>query len=125
MASAVLGEFIRYKVAGRLYMNEKNAQNATTGQATQQRPQQAKAELSFVTKKYLVTFRQQICIMLNDTPVFTQIAICEYQEQSDDGARYADTPKEFLIVGLPDGKKLTHALKLRLEYGGIFAMIEL
>jgi hypothetical protein len=87
--------------------------------------QEAKTEaLAFVTKKVLVTFNQQICVMVNENPVFTHAAVCEYQQSSDENRMHI--PDELTIVGLPNGPKLTKSLHARMSpYSSILAMVEL
>lgn len=85
----------------------------------------AETSIAFVTKKVLVTFMHPICLMIGENAVFAQAAICEYQQSADD-ERLMNTPHEFLIVGLPDGKKLTRSLRVRVQgYSVVSAMVEL
>ena len=84
--------------------------------------------LSFVTKKVLVTFFPQVALMLNDSVIMTQSAICEYRETTDNGSRVRlfDAPKELTVVSLSDGRKFTKSLHLHiLNYSAITAMMEL
>lgn len=83
--------------------------------------------VSFVTKKVLVTFPQQIAIMFGGSCIYTLCAVCEFQEAEGGKRGYSgyDTPRSFTIVGLPDGRKLEKSLQLHLGLHGVTAMVEL
>jgi hypothetical protein len=82
-------------------------------------------ELSFVTRKVLVTFTHPVCLMLGDTAVFTNAAICEYNEAQDDRFR-EKIPASFTVVGTADGRKMSRSLQLHTAgFGVVSAMVEL
>ena len=82
--------------------------------------------ISFVTKKVLVSFAYNVTLMLGDTAIQTHAAICEYQESVDEDRRYSDIPREFTIVALPDGRKLTKSQHLRVGYmGSVVSMVDM
>jgi hypothetical protein len=83
-----------------------------------------KAEVGFVTKKVLVTFRMPIALMINDTAVFTQAAICELNEAATN-ERYDFTNRQLTVVGFADGRKLTKSLRLDVSFDSVTAVLEL
>lgn len=82
---------------------------------------EVKPEVGFVTKKVLVTFDRPIAVMAGETCVFTQAAICEYDETQHDVSDF----KKLRVIGFTDGRPLTKTLELSMRYGVVVAMMYL
>lgn len=85
-------------------------------------------EVSFVTRKMLVTFTHSVCLMINGSAVFANAAICEVTQQQESGSSelFGCTETRMLrVIGLPDGKKLTKSYNLQVGYGQVVSMCSL
>jgi hypothetical protein len=81
--------------------------------------------VGFVTKRALVTFTRPVCMFINGTAVMVNAAICEAQEPADRPS-FSDNPREFRVIGLPDGRKLTKSFNVRVgSFGEVSATVEL
>lgn len=88
-------------------------------------PKEETQALSFVTKKALVTFYPHVALMINDSAIMCNAAICEYQQTKEQESRMS-IPLEFTVIGLVDGKKLSKSIHLRVcGYATAVAMVEL
>lgn len=82
----------------------------------------ATTEVSFVTRKCLVTFSHPIALMIDERVIFAPCAICEYQESSS--RSYERIPTELTLIGLDD-RKLTKSYQITVGMGCISVIVQL
>lgn len=83
------------------------------------------SEISFVTKKALITLRSNVCILVNGSPVSSGALIIEYHDAEGNGPAKIKVPNEVTVVGFADGRKLTERILLHLHYDMIICVMEL
>lgn len=81
-------------------------------------------KVSFVTKKVLVTFSRPLCIMIGQDCIFTEAAICEYQQKQETRS-LDDIARHLVIVALPSGRRIDKSLNVTMSYSGVFGIVEL
>ena len=86
---------------------------------------QGSSEISFVTKKALVTLRTNVCILVNETPCHIGAFVIEYHDAEGNGPAKIKVPNEVTVVGFPDGRKLSQRIFLHLHYDMIICVMEL
>lgn len=81
-------------------------------------------EVSFVTKKALVSLVHPACVLLNGTAIFSHSFVCEYQVSDNNNSN--ELPRMFRVIGFPDGRKLKKSYILRLgNYSEVASLIEI
>ena len=80
-------------------------------------------EVSFVTKKALVTFSHHVAVWVNKTVIVTDVCFIEFIETENEN-KFWDFSKEVKIIKFGNGPKLEKSINVKLgSFGGIFAMV--
>jgi hypothetical protein len=81
-------------------------------------------EVSFVTKKALLTFRSPVCFMVDGQAVYTGAAIVEHSVS--EVAKGSDRlPSMFRVVALPNNQPLKKSITVTVGYTEVVAMVDL
>lgn len=79
-------------------------------------------EVSFVTKKALVTFSRPLAVWVNKTAIFTEACFIEFLD-SKKCSDYEILPTQVKVIKFVNGPRLEKSVNVNLSYGGVYAMV--